>query len=115
MKSVKRLTRKSAKSKPKPTRKTARKKSALGAPGPTVPGVPLIGQVGLFAFGFSAAGWLPCDGRLMSIMQNQALFSLLGTTYGGDARTSFGLPKLKPVGPQGPGYFIAVQGAYPMR
>jgi tail collar domain len=117
MKSVKRLTRKSAKSKPaaKPARKTARKKSGLGAPGPTAPGVPLIGQVGLFAFGFSAAGWLPCDGRLMSIMQNQALFSLLGTTYGGDARTSFGLPKLKPVDPQGPGYFIAVQGAYPMR
>jgi hypothetical protein len=111
MKSAKRLTRKSAKSKPKPTRKTARKKSALGAPGPTVPGVPLIGQVGLFAFGFSAAGWSSCDGRLMSVMQNQALFSLLG----GDGRTSFGLPKLKPVGPQGPGYFIAVQGAYPMR
>jgi hypothetical protein len=115
MKSAKRLTRKSVKSKPEPARKTARKKSGLGAPGPTAPGVPLIGQVGLFAFGFSAAGWSPCDGRLMSIMQNQPLFSLLGTTYGGDARTSFGLPKLKPVGPQGPGYFIAVQGAYPMR
>src|SRR5712664_3412650 len=100
MKSAKRFAKTSAKSKPpakkaKPVaRKSVRKRSAVGAPGPT-PG-PLIGQVQLFAFSFVPAGWLPCDGRLMSIMQNQALFSLLGTTYGGDGRTNFALPNLKP-------------------
>jgi len=113
--------RKSAKSKvpakrAKPAaRKTARKRSAVRAPGPTPAAAPIVGQVALFAFPFTPAGWLPCDGRLMSIMQNQQLFSLLGTSYGGNGVTDFALPKLKPVGPQGPGYLIAVQGAYPMR
>src|SRR5882724_522973 len=114
MKSAK--TRKSAKSKPsaKPaSRKTARKKSALGAPGPAPAAAPVIGQVALFAFPFTPAGWLPCDGRLMSIMQNQQLFSLLGTSYGGNGETDFALPRLKPAGAQGPGYFIAIQGSYP--
>ena len=118
MKSAKRLTRKSAKSKPaaKPAaRKTARKKSGLGAPGPAPAAAPVIGQVALFAFPFTPAGWLPCDGRLMAVMQNQPLFSLLGTSYGGNGETDFALPKLKPVSPTGPGYFIAVQGSYPMR
>src|SRR3954469_9409871 len=94
----------------------ARKTSGIGAPGPTpapAPGTPVIGQVALFAFTFTPAGWLPCDGRRMSIAQNQAVFSLLGTTYGGDARVSFALPRLRPVGSQGPGYFIAVNGAFP--
>ena len=123
MKSAKRLARKSAKSKPskskraaKPaTRKTARTKSALGAPGPTPPAAPVIGQVALFAFPFTPAGWLPCDGRLMAIMQNQPLFSLLGTSYGGNGETDFALPNLRPAGSQGPSYFIAVQGSYPAR
>jgi hypothetical protein len=126
MKSAKRRTRKSAKSKPskstsstraaKPaTRKTARKKSALGAPGPAPAAVPVVGQVALFAFRFTPAGWLPCDGRLMAIMQNQPLFSLLGTSYGGNGETDFALPNLRPAGSQGPSYFIAVQGSYPVR
>jgi hypothetical protein len=120
MKSTRRLT-KSAKSKPpkraaKPAaRKTARKKPGLGAPGPTPAAAPVIGQVALFAFPFTPAGWLPCDGRLMAIMQNQQLFSLLGTSYGGNGETDFALPRLKPAGAQGPGYFIAIQGAYPAR
>ena len=116
MKSAK--TRKSAKSKPaaRPaSRKTARKKSALGAPGPAPAAAPVIGQVALFAFRFAPAGWLPCDGRLMSIMQNQQLFSLLGPIYGGNGVTDFALPNLKPAGSQGPSYFIAVQGSYPVR
>src|SRR3954471_11827442 len=94
----------------------ARKPSGIGAPGPgPAPGTPVVGQVALFAFQFTPAGWLPCDGRLISIAQNQALFSLLGTTYGGDARVTFALPRLRPVSPQGPGYFIAVNGAFPSR
>jgi|ERR1700738_98535 hypothetical protein len=120
MKSAKRFAKTSAKSKAPvkqamPARKAARKMPGIGAPGPTPAAAPLLGQVGLFAFGFAPAGWLPCDGRLMSIMPNQALFSLLGTTYGGDGRINFALPNLKPVGPQGPGYFIAVQGTYPLQ
>ena len=120
MKSAKRPTRTSAKSKPSKraarpaTRKTARK-TGLGAPGPAPAAAPIIGQVALFAFPFTPAGWLPCDGRLMSIMQNQHLLSLLGPSYGGNGETDFALPKLKPAGPQGPGYFIAVQGSYPAR
>lgn len=56
---------------------------------------PFIGQVCLFGFNFVPRGWAACDGQLMSIAQNQALFSLLGTTYGGDGRTTFGLPDLR--------------------
>ncbi|WP_051330378.1 phage tail protein [Niveispirillum irakense] len=54
-----------------------------------------IGQVCFFAFQRPPAGWLPCDGRLLPIMQYQALFSLLGTAYGGDGRTNFALPDLR--------------------
>lgn len=56
---------------------------------------PFIGQLQLFAFGFAPKGWLVCAGQLMAIQQNQALFSLLGTTFGGDGRTTFGLPDLR--------------------
>jgi microcystin-dependent protein len=121
MKSARKLAKPSAKSKPpakkakSAARKTAGKRSRLGAPGPILPGTPLLGQVASFAYQFAPAGWLPCDGRLLSIMQNQPLFSLLGTTYGGNGETNFALPHLKPVGSQGPGYFIAIQGAYPLR
>lgn len=56
---------------------------------------PLIGQIVLFAFPRAPRGWAVCDGQLLQIAQNQALFSLLGTTYGGDGRTTFGLPDLR--------------------
>ena len=49
----------------------------------------------IFPFNFAPRGWALCDGQLMSISQNTALFSLLGTTYGGDGRTTFGLPNLQ--------------------
>ena len=55
---------------------------------------PFIGQLMLFAFNFAPRGWAQCNGQLLPINQNQALFSLLGTTYGGDGRTTFGLPNL---------------------
>lgn len=54
-----------------------------------------MGAIGLFAFGVVPKGWMPCDGRLLSIAQNQALFSLLGTNYGGDGTTNFALPDLR--------------------
>lgn len=68
---------------------------------------PFIAQISLFGGNFAPRGWAFCDGQLLSIAQNSALFSLLGTTYGGDGRTTFGLPDLRgrvPVGPRnGPG------------
>src|SRR5690606_21995497 len=56
---------------------------------------PYIGQVCLFGFNFAPKGWAQCNGQLMSIAQNTALFSLLGTTYGGDGKTTFALPDLR--------------------
>jgi microcystin-dependent protein len=56
---------------------------------------PYIGQITMFAGNFAPKGYAFCNGQLMSINQNQALFSLLGTTYGGDGRATFGLPNLQ--------------------
>ena len=56
---------------------------------------PLLGEIKIFAGNFAPRGWALCDGQLLSISQNSALFSLLGTIYGGDGRTSFGLPDLR--------------------
>lgn len=68
---------------------------------------PFLGQVQLFGFNFAPRGWAKCDGQLLAISQYQALFSLLGTMYGGDGRTTFALPDFRgrvPVGVgQGPG------------
>jgi microcystin-dependent protein len=54
-----------------------------------------IGEVRLMSFNFPPKGWAPCDGQLLPISQNQALFSLLGTTYGGNGQTNFALPNLQ--------------------
>ena len=56
---------------------------------------PLLGQIQAFGFNFAPRGWTFCDGQLLPISQHQALFSLLGTTYGGDGRTTFALPDLR--------------------
>ena len=56
---------------------------------------PFIGQITLFAGNFAPRGWALCQGQLLQINQNPALFSLLGTFYGGDGRTTFGLPDLR--------------------
>lgn len=56
---------------------------------------PMIGEVQWVAFNFAPRGWAKCDGQLLPISSNSALFSLLGTTYGGDGRTTFGLPDLR--------------------
>ena len=57
-------------------------------------------------------GWLPCDGRLMNIAENPALFSLLGTTFGGDGIRTFALPKRAGPG-SGVGYIVCVKGLFP--
>jgi microcystin-dependent protein len=56
---------------------------------------PFLGEIKLVAFNFPPRGWAFCDGQLMSISQNQALFSILGTTYGGDGQTTFALPDFR--------------------
>lgn len=101
-----------------------------------------LGEIAMFGSNFPPKGWMACDGRLLPIAQNQALFALLGTTYGGDGRTTFALPDLRGCAPihmdeenplgarqtafstgvqspnDGPGYLaitfcIAVQGIFP--
>lgn len=64
---------------------------------------PLIGEIKLFAGNFAPRGWAFCNGQLLPISQNQALFSILGTTYGGDGRTTFALPDLRGRVPVHPG------------
>ena len=56
---------------------------------------PFIGEIRAFGFNFAPRGWAQCNGQLLQISQNTALFSLLGTTYGGDGRTTFALPDLR--------------------
>ncbi len=56
---------------------------------------PFLAEIRIVGFNFAPRGWALCDGQILPISQNQSLFSLLGTTYGGDGRTSFGLPDLR--------------------
>ena len=56
---------------------------------------PFLGEIRMFAFGFPPRGWALCNGQFLPINQNQALFSILGTTYGGNGQTTFALPDLR--------------------
>ena len=56
---------------------------------------PFLSEIRIMSFNFAPKGWALCDGQLLPINQNQALFSLLGTTYGGNGQTNFGLPDLQ--------------------
>ncbi len=62
---------------------------------------PFLGEIRLFGFDFAPRGWLPCNGALLSIASNQALFALLGTRYGGDGMHNFALPDLRGRSPLG--------------
>jgi microcystin-dependent protein len=79
----------------------------------TISADPLLGEVAMFAGNFAPRGWAFCDGQLLNIMDNPALFSLLGTMYGGDGRTTFALPNLE--SESGVKYIIALQGVFPAR
>jgi microcystin-dependent protein len=88
----------------------------LGIPSMTLAAVePFIGEIMMFGSNFCPRGWADLDGQLLPINQNQALFSLLGTMYGGDGRTTFGLPDLRGRVPlhvgQGPGLMSKTQGS----
>lgn len=75
-----------------------------------------IGTVGLFAFNFAPEGWFECNGAMLNIVQYQALYALIGTTYGGDGRTTFALPNLRGAEPDpNMRYYISWQGLFPPR
>jgi microcystin-dependent protein len=79
---------------------------------------PYLGEVQTFAFNFCPFGWAPLNGQLLPISQNQALFALLGTIYGGDGKTTFALPTAKPIFTATEATFtqcIALQGVFPSR
>ena len=78
---------------------------------------PFVAEIRIFPFNFAPKGWAFCNGQLMPISQNTALFSLLGTTYGGDGKSTFALPNLQGAAPLHPGqgsglsqYFLGQQG-----
>ena len=75
---------------------------------------PVLGMIYMFAGNFVPQGYAICDGQMLQISQNAALYSLLGTTYGGDGVKTFALPKLSaPI--TGSSYIMATTGSYPSR
>jgi microcystin-dependent protein len=77
---------------------------------------PFVGQIALFPYDFVPKGWSACEGQLIPVNQNQMLFALVGTTFGGDGRTSFSLPNLKGKEPEANlRYCIAIEGIFPQR
>jgi microcystin-dependent protein len=73
---------------------------------------PYLSEIRIMSFGFAPKGWAQCDGQLLPINQNQALFALLGTAFGGDGRTTFGLPDFRTRTPIhfGAGFTIGQRG-----
>lgn len=73
---------------------------------------PFLSEIRIMSFGFPPKGWALCDGQLLPINQNQGLFSLLGTVYGGDGRVNFGLPNLQGRAPihMGSGHTLGEKG-----
>jgi len=77
-------------------------------------GEPLLGQLALIPYSFVPEGWARCKGDIMQIQQHTALFSLLGTQFGGDGRTTFALPNLEAPA-ENLHWVIALEGMYPRR
>lgn len=73
---------------------------------------PLIGQIELFPYGFAPRGWMFSDGRILSIAQNQMLFHRIGSTFGGNGTTTFGLPNLTSAAPKNCQYCISTSGEF---
>jgi microcystin-dependent protein len=64
---------------------------------------PFVAEIRIFPFNFAPTGWATCDGQILPLSQNTALFSLLGTTYGGDGKSNFALPNMQGSAPMHPG------------
>ena len=75
-------------------------------------GEPFVGEIRMFGGNFAPAGWMFCDGQLLPISENETLFNLIGTTYGGDGQSTFALPDLQGRLPlhQGNGFTLAETG-----
>ena len=73
---------------------------------------PYVGEIRMFAGNFAPAGWMMCDGQLLPISENETLFQLIGTTFGGDGESTFALPNLQSRVPihQGNGFILAETG-----
>jgi microcystin-dependent protein len=73
---------------------------------------PYVGEIRMFAGNFAPAGWMFCDGQLLPISENETLFNLIGTTYGGDGQSTFALPDLRGRLPmhQGNGFILSQTG-----
>ena len=77
---------------------------------------PYIGQIELLPFTFAPQGWTVCEGQLLPISENEALYSLIGTTFGGDGETTFALPDLRGKEPTPDSHYcIAIYGIFPSR
>jgi microcystin-dependent protein len=76
---------------------------------------PFLSEIRIFSFGYAPKGWAFCNGQFLPINQNQALFSLLGTTYGGNGQTTFALPDLRGQAPihMGSGHTLGEKGGEP--
>ncbi len=75
---------------------------------------PFIGTIDLFPFSYSPRGWAECNGQTLSIQEHEALYTLIGKTFGQDSETTFNLPKIEPP-VKGMRYCIALEGIYPPR
>src|SRR5512134_1239970 len=75
-------------------------------------GQPFVGEIRMFGGSFAPVGWMLCDGQLLPISENETLFQLIGTTYGGDGESTFALPDLRGRIPlhQGNGFILAETG-----
>src|SRR5512132_441751 len=75
-------------------------------------GEPYVGEIRIFAGNFAPAGWMFCEGQLLPISENETLFNLIGTTYGGDGQSTFALPDFRGRLPlhQGSGFTLAETG-----
>ena len=74
-----------------------------------------LGEIAIFAFNYAPLGWAPCIGQQLVALENQALYSLLGTKFGGDGVNFFNLPDYRDLAPKGSAYYIAIQGIFPPR
>lgn len=76
----------------------------------------MIGEIQLFPYNFVPAYWAECNGQILQIMQNQALYSLIGIKFGGNGSSTFAVPNLNNSSPvNGMKYYIATAGIYPQR
>ena len=75
-----------------------------------------LGYIALFPYSFTPMGWVLCNGQLLNISQNQALFSLISNVYGGDGTSMFAVPNMLGLEPiPGMAYYICTSGVYPTR